>query len=188
MRITQQFVRLATVVAVGALATLSLVVGSNSASAAQCVPGAYPVVQCQTAVLGRTVVRAGTNVAVFGTGYTPGAQVTATFCSSGQVLGSGTANSRGNVTVGVAIPSDTAPGQYAICLTGPNGGQAAATVTVVSASNARASGGLPLTASGGLPQTGSNLLAPLAGTGAGLVLIGAGLLFMVRRRRHSASA
>ncbi|MGI8578816.1 MAG: LPXTG cell wall anchor domain-containing protein [Nocardioidaceae bacterium] len=181
MRSSGNFVRVATIAVAGLLTTLGLAFGAaTAASAAPCTAGTYPPGQCQTIVLGQTVVSPGGSLNLAGTGFTAGETVTASFCGTGTVLGTTTADAQGDVSVTVTIPSDTHLGQRHVCLTGVAGERAVGMVTVVSSTSAR--GG------GGLPQTGSTLLAPLAGTGVGLLLIGTLLLVAVRRRRHSASA
>lgn len=181
MRSSGNLVRVATIAVAGLLTTLGLAFGAATvASAARCTAGTYPPGQCQTIVLGQTVVSPGGSLNIAGTGFTPGETVTASFCLLGTVLGTDTADAQGDVSLTVTIPSDTRIGRHYICLTGVAGERVSGAIDVVSSTSAR--GG------GGLPQTGSTLLAPLAGTGVGLLLIGTLLLVAVRRRRHSASA
>jgi LPXTG-motif cell wall-anchored protein len=143
-----------------------------------------------------STVGPGGSVTVTDHGWQPDSKVDLTLHSTPVALGSTQADGDGNVKTTVVIPSDTAPGNHTIVLTGvdPNGDPQTHTVAVVVESSTVTTEGTATTSTGGtgasgtstssssgtLPRTGSPVLPLLV---VSLSLIGAGIALGVRRRR-----
>ena len=95
---------------------------------------------------------------------------------------SATADSTGNVEATCTVPSNARPGRARVLFTSlVNGDEVTVPFTVVS--GAAASPGR-----GQLPRTGADHVAELTAAGIGLVVFGAGLVAVARRRREQAPA
>jgi LPXTG-motif cell wall-anchored protein len=150
-----RMLRLAIGLCVAALVTL----GVAGVASAQTPPAYTPAI---SGANGHTVT---------GSGFTPGTTVTVTLGS--QVLGEVLVAANGTFSLPFTPP--TACGTYT--LTATNGTQTTtSTITVQCASG--------VTPAGVLPKTGSNSSLPLTEVGAGLVAIGALVVFGVRQRQH----
>ncbi|MDR2253383.1 MAG: glycoside hydrolase family 3 C-terminal domain-containing protein [Bifidobacteriaceae bacterium] len=119
-----------------------------------------------TVTLGSAKVAAGQKLLVTGTGFEPGETVAVIF--DGAEVGSVQANDQGAVSFEFTVPAATAPGRYAITLTG--------------AVSASVDAFFEVTAAGTLPVTGSNTGAWVASA---LLILGVGvaIVLAVRPRR-----
>jgi LPXTG-motif cell wall-anchored protein len=99
--------------------------------------------------------------------------------SSPIFVGAAVGNAQNVATLTFTVPASLAAGTHHVVVHGTRNGQAyVASLPLVVTAPALASGG----AQGGLPKTGSSNVVPLTGLGLGLVVIGAGVLMVVRRR------
>lgn len=117
-------------------------------------------------------VTVGGSLSLTATGFQAGETVDATLRSTPVALGAFEADAAGTLTATVTIPADVEPGDHTIELVGRTSGRRA---TVAIEVLGRAIGGAAL------PATGRRD-APLAGAGAALVLVGAALVALARRR------
>ena len=117
----------------------------------------------------------GESITISGGGADPGATVRFILHSDPVSLGSTTADSSGNFSAAVTIPSGTSAGTHTI--TAVSNGVTLATISVVVAAGSSGS-----SSSGDLPFTGSSTL-PGIGIGVGLIALGSSLLLLSRRRR-----
>lgn len=126
----------------------------------------------------RTSFGPGATVRLVGTGFAPGATVTATLYSTPVPLGSFVASATGAVDADVVIPDGAEPGQHTIKVQGaaPGGG----TRLLSQAVNIQGS-----TSSAELAFTGADIAA-IAGIGAGAVVAGTVTILAVRRSRARA--
>ena len=178
----------------GATAALTLPTGAAfAAPGTGCPPGgdggSYPGQSC-AAEVNVSVVTPGASVTVHVYGYQPRSHFVVVVHSAPRTIGQGTMSGSGEVTDTVQIPSDLKPGHHTLLVRGTDasGGprvmSAGFTVRATAANRAATSIGGTGAA---LPSTGSpsNML-PLVGTGAGLVIVGAGAVAVSRRRRPQA--
>ena len=133
-----------------------------------------------------TSVNPGQVVTVRGSGYADGAQLTLIFESTPVELGRATADGSGSFSRDVTIPANATPGTHTIRATGlgANGSRLEQSVRVA-VLGASTTGG-PAAKSSGLARTGSDNSISLTQAGAVLILVGAGLVAVVRRRRAAA--
>jgi hypothetical protein len=142
-------------------------------------------------------VKQGAKQSVAGTGFSVGEKVTAVLHSTPVTVGTATANSHGSVELSFTVPKSLATGGHTVTLTGASSGLVATTAFTVTAAAAAVSptpsGGSAGTASAtGTPAAGEPTLAatgvPLdrmaaaAVVAAGMLLAGAGMLMLGRRR------
>lgn len=147
--------------------------------------GNFIVVSDSTVVAGQIIViQAGT--------FAPGSTVNFNFFSEHVELGAATADALGVATLSARIPGNAKAGDHTITASGVDDDGSAlelsTTVTVLAADDGVAAGPgvrAPGVVSGGLPRTGSESL-PLTRIAAALFAVGAGLLFLTRRRRAAA--
>lgn len=172
-----------------ALAAAALVLSMSPAAHAQ----QYPPTAAALTV-SDTTVNPGQAVTVSGSGYANRARVTIIFESTPVELGTATTDDAGRFSTQVRIPSDATPGAHTIRATGlgPDGRpvirSAGVTVLGATTSGGPVSRSGPAARSGGLARTGSDNSISLTQAGAVLILAGAGLVAVVRRRRASAHA
>ena len=136
-----------------------------------------------------TTVNRGQAVTVTGSGYADRARVTLIFESTPVQLGTATTDGAGRFSTQVTIPSDATPGAHTIRATGLGADGSTVTRSArVTVLGGTASGGPAARSGGGLARTGSDNSISLTQAGAVLILAGAGLVAVVRRRRASAHA
>lgn len=162
------------IVVLGGMMLLALAAGPV---AAQDYPPAAP-----SCTLSATAVAPGGTTTITCTGWAPNTEVTATLLPGGAVLGSVITNADGSFTAEATIPSDLAPGNYVIRLSGLNAQGVAVHVdlafTVVAPDRAG------ITPSPSLPRTGGDALLAL-GAAAGLLAMGGAALGVARRRSRA---
>ena len=122
--------------------------------------------------LSATQVVAGGQLTVSGTGFEPGETVEATLHSTPIDLGTVTADANGAVSLTFTVPADLEPGVHSVDLVGRQSGARLSLEFEV----------LGVELPRGLPATGRTTDTQAA-AGAGLVLVGAALLALARRRR-----
>ena len=124
-----------------------------------------------------TVVRPGQRgTASFPAGsFTPGSEVTGTF--GGTAVGTAIVGKDGSVNFPFTIPDTATFGAGTLVLSGVSNG--ASTRRTVGLTVAGAAGGGAL----GLPRTGTDAVVPMAASGIALVVVGAGVVVVARRRR-----
>lgn len=137
----------------------------------------YPPDAPSVAVSDTTVV-AGETITVSSSGWLPGSDVTVTFLTTSEVLGTAEVGADGAFQTRVTIPSDASPGVHTLRVTGTGADGEPASVDIRITVEAVAAA---------LPVTGLNLTV---GTVLSTVLIAAGVtaLLISRRRRTSAPA
>jgi LPXTG-motif cell wall-anchored protein len=118
-------------------------------------------------------VEAGGTVDLAATGFAAGETVRIDLHSTPIQLGTAVADATGAVHTTVTIPADVEPGDHTIVLTGETSGATASVAITVDA---------PQSAGEALPVTGSHSGAT-ATVGLGLVVLGAGLVSLGRRRQ-----
>ena len=118
----------------------------------------------------------GGSFTVQGSNFQPNATVTVTLHSNPVTLGTTTANSSGDFSIVVTIPSDTVPGTHEVIATDTAGDSASTEIVVT--------GTVPVATSSGLAFTGADIAA-LSGVGAIALALG-GMLILTGRRRRSA--
>jgi hexosaminidase len=115
----------------------------------------------------------------------PFSTVTCVIHSDPIVLGTAKANSAGGVNASFPLPANVPPGNHTLTAQGTKNGQAVV-LTVASFAVKPATSVLGATqnrvAGSTLKRTGASNTVPLTIGGATLVLVGAGMVFMVRRR------
>jgi LPXTG-motif cell wall-anchored protein len=152
--------RRATIVALFGLLAL---VGLGGAASAQ----PYPPSE-GTGVVSKTTVESGGTVEFCGDGFAPDSEVIIE--DNGTEVGTVVTDENGEFCVTLTL---TGAGTHVLTATGVGAGGedrvVTATVTVVAA--------------GGLPRTGSDTILPAIGIGLGLVTLGTGLVYTVRRQR-----
>ncbi len=142
-------------------------------------------------------VTAGQNAIVTGSGFPAGTAGSVTMFSTPVVLGEFTVNAAGTFSIVVIIPVDTAPGVHRLVVTGAAGAQLAETTVTVLAPSLSQSVVLPPGQSvvlanatpvvGVLTRTGADIAEP-AQVALGLLLVGAAMLALSRRRPVDATA
>lgn len=125
-----------------------------------------------TATLSASTVAPGGTLTVEGTGFTPGEPVVATLHSTPIELGTVTADADGVATLAFTVPADLEPGDHRVELVGQRSGVVVSVAFEV----------LGVDAPGALPATG-RMTDTQAGTGVGLLVLGATLVALARRRR-----
>ena len=127
-------------------------------------------------------VRPGQSTTVSGSGMAANAPVTVSLGST--TLGTTTADSAGRFSLQVTIPANQAPGRYTLSARGaaPDGGTRVLTaqITVLDPSGGSPSGGP--SGGGTLSRTGSSSTIPLTVLAVTLVLVGAAIVALLRRR------
>jgi titin len=131
-------------------------------------------------------VHPGAEMTVSGAGYAPFSTVTVLIYSSPQVLASVAADGSGTFTTAVEVPAGLEAGHHTLVASGldTSGTLRYLTLPVQVPAKARekATGNDGSTGSGTLAYTGFDLIAPLTGGGAAVVL-GAGLMVLACRRK-----
>lgn len=134
-----------------------------------------------------TTVNPGQAVTVRGSGYADRAQVTLIFESTPVELGRAIADDSGSFTRDVTIPANATAGNHTIRARGlgANGSslEQSVRVAVLGASAGGGPGANRAANSSGLARTGSDGAISLTQLGAVLILLGAGVVAVVRRRR-----
>ncbi len=160
----------------------ALVLGGATGALAQ--PPGYELIAGDATVSTTTVTPGGSiTIGVGPDSFQPNSAVTVWFESTPQQIGSTTAASDGSASATVTIPSDAAPGEHTLYLSGlsndpqPNAVSYAAAITVEGGATTP-----PTTGEPGLPATGAQI-ATVAGIGGALALTGIGIAFVSRRRR-----
>ncbi len=189
--------------------TLLLAVGLVLAPAGAAQAQLYPPQACNPGVLSAsdTTVVPGQQVRIGGCGFAPNTRIEVTFESVPQLLRSllslptSSATSE-SFSTDVVIPSDAAPGGHTLKATGlaADGRNLLVLSVPVEVSDpddslggggggsAAAAGGRSASGSGSLARTGSGATLALLQAGLALVLVGAGLVAVVHRRRRSQPA
>ena len=134
-------------------------------------------------------LKAGDEVTLSASGFVPGESVDVVLRSTPLVLATVVADSSGNVTVTVTLPTSLAAGNHTLTLTGSTDAPAFAfTVAAPTPPNpgtndpgADNSGTDAGSGSGALADTGAHVVAPI-GSGLLLVIVGVGLVVLNRRR------
>ena len=121
-----------------------------------------------------TTATRGQHIVVIGTGFAPYSTAVINIYSAPTNLGTVVTNSRGNFSKPVTIPAGLAAGSHTVVAQGvaPNGSTRAMKLAVTVA------------APGGLPSTGDSA-STVAATGCALLLVGAALCLLARRRHGS---
>lgn len=167
-----------------ALLVALLGVAPSLAGAATCSSsGSYPPGACSVSVSVTVITPGGSFSFTTPPVFDPGELVNATIHSQVYQVGTFRANSSGAVSGTVTVPSTIAPGTHEFILTGETSGQVVSTTFQVVLPAAAAAP--PSNAS--LPFTGA-VVFPVLGAGAGLLVAGGVLLFLLRRRRPAAVA
>lgn len=156
----------------GVIAVAAVALGAGPAGAVE-----YPPSSPTASVSSSTATPGGT-VSVQSSGWQADSSVSLTLFSDPVSLGSVTADSSGAFSTTVTIPSGTAAGAHRIVLSGTDANGNAATQEIAITVTVAAG-------DGSLPRTGSDS-PPYILFGAGLLLVGA-VLAVVARRRHTAS-
>ena len=149
-----------------ALLALLTFAGTASAQTAGSYSGAVITTPPTGEVLGETTARC--------VGFPPDTQVT--FSLDGKVLGTAVTDANGDCTFPYQLPN--ACGTYTLTATGG----AVVRTTTVTVTGCPAA---PVAASGALPYTGSSTTVPFAQIGAALVVFGALVTLLVRKRQHA---
>ncbi|GGW60990.1 LPXTG cell wall anchor domain-containing protein [Streptomyces caelestis] len=156
-----------------------------AATAAAAVLAAVPVVGAQTAhaqpyppdppslTLSATTVDAGDELSFTGTGFDPNEGVVALLLSKPIKLGRFTADSNGTVQGTVTIPKWTDPGRHTFLLKGKESKLTLSAKITVRPNKPH------------LADTGEDRSSLLLGGAAGLLVLGAGTMMAVRRRKHN---
>ncbi|MGO2095822.1 MAG: choice-of-anchor G family protein [Candidatus Microbacterium stercoravium] len=108
-----------------------------------------------------------------GHGFQPGESVTATQYSTPYDIGTSVADDNGDVTFTWSVPNGTEDGNHTVELTGETSGSVDASFEVYS------------TGGGGLSPTGGDMAVPLGGLAIAMLLAGAGVWFVTRRRANA---
>lgn len=122
-----------------------------------------------TLTLTRSTVEAGESLVVRGTGYEPGTSLRLELHSTPQMLTTVEVSISGSFWTTVTIPASTSPGDH--------------TIRVYAGSTELASAELEVTAAGPLAVTGGTLWTASIVIGVLLILVGAAMLMLQRRRR-----
>jgi alpha-L-fucosidase len=145
--------------------------------------------QCSAPSVSDSVVAPGGTITFKGGGFAPNSVVTITLHSDPILLGTTTADSRGNFTFEAAIPADLPPGEHALEAAGvdPSGNPLTVSqpITVVTAEvlgEVQTAG-----TSGTLPYTGADI-ARYAGLGLGLAVVGGAAVWGARRAKANQAA
>lgn len=170
---------LTVMIAVGALFAVS-----TPAQSQEYPPPSNGVFISDTTVVGGQVIIVQAGI------FAPGSTVTFTFFSQPVVLGTAEADDVGIVTFEARIPSNASVGVHTIVASGiaPDGSplEVSTTVTVLASDDgtdeATAGFGTGGTTRGSLPRTGGESL-PMLRIAAALLAVGAGMVFVTRRRR-----
>ncbi|QIK63227.1 DUF11 domain-containing protein [Leucobacter viscericola] len=117
-------------------------------------------------------LRAGETQTAYGYGFQPGEKVTGVLRSTPVDLGTQVADANGEVTFTFTVPADLEIGEHSVTLTGPFSGSVKDTFEVLVEKSAIE-----------LAVTGGALWFPL---GAGVLLLGAGMILVVSKRRRNA--
>ena len=157
--------------AVLAIAALASAFAFSAVAGAQTDEYPPPTTVPGTLTVPGNVVVGGT-VAVSGTSCGPNQQVTITF--NGVAVATAMTDATGHFATQFAVPANTAPGVYTVTASNSTC-NLSGTVQVDPAAAAR------------LAFTGSSSSIPTAWVGAGLVALGAGLVFVARRRLSGAA-
>jgi LPXTG-motif cell wall-anchored protein len=122
----------------------------------------------------------------------PFSTVTCVVHSDPIVLGTAKANAAGGVNASFPLPSNVPPGNHSVVAQGTKNGKAVvltvANITVKPASSVLGATQNKAAVGSTLKRTGASNTVPLTIGGATLVLVGAGMVFMVRRRNSAATA
>ena len=124
-----------------------------------------------------TVVRPGQRgtVAFPAGSFTPGSEVTGTF--GGTAVGTAIVGKDGSVNFPFTIPRSAGAGEVTVLISGVSNGASTQRTLTLTVAGAAAGGAL------GLPRTGSDAVVPMAASGIALVVVGAGVVVVARRRR-----
>jgi LPXTG-motif cell wall-anchored protein len=114
--------------------------------------------------------------------FPPGSEVEVGVESTYQRVGTTTAAANGSARFTFEVPRNLEPGEHNVVFTG-SGNTERVPFTVVGASGGAGTGSATDTVAGQLPRTGTNDFVPLTVAGAGLVLVGTGVVVAARRRR-----
>lgn len=143
----------------------------------------YPPAENAVLVSDVTVVP-GQSVSVAAQVFDAGAEVTLTFYSTPQVLGTSMASTDGVVRTDVTIPADASVGEHTLVASGPSPDgplEVATTINVMgSAEEAR-------TGSADLVRTGDGRTGLLVRVGLGALTVGGMFLVLARKRRATAA-
>ncbi len=182
--------------AVGAAAALTIPAGAAvAAPGTDCPPsggGTYPGNSC-TLNLQVFVYTPGATVSITVHGFAPRSHYVVILHSQPRLLAKGRASGGGDISTDIRIPTNVKAGTHTLIVRGTDasGGPRVLRSTIKIAGTAGNAGAArAATSIGGtgaaLPSTGSSSSTlPLAGAGAGLVIVGAGFVAVSRRRRSA---
>ena len=165
------------------IASLAIAAAASAATLTLAAPAAaYPPGNNSNASLSDTSTSGGETVTGSDSGNDAGEQVNGYVHSARVFVGSTTANASGVATLTFTIPKSLASGTHTFQLVGQSSGHVGSVTFTVTKSGSSS----PASNGSGLPFTGGNDIWQMTAAGAGLILVGGGVLMVVRRRRAHA--